>query len=271
MVLELLRLEGRVAIVTGGGRGLGREMARSLSEYGAKVCIAARTRSQLENTAAMIEADTGRRPLVVPTDVRSAKEMDDLVAATVAHFGRLDIMVNNAGGGDNAGMGAQLWDFTDEDWHHGIEVNLDSAFYGCRAAVRQFRAQDSGGVIVNLSSGTGLRAAPHLLGYSSAKGGVVSLTKSAAAQVAGQGIRINCIVPGFVQQSPPENEEERGRVRARGRFNAARRIGEAWELGPLAVFLCSDASSYITGETFVIDGGGLAGGVVPFGHVEAYA
>jgi NAD(P)-dependent dehydrogenase (short-subunit alcohol dehydrogenase family) len=269
-MLERLRLDGpprSVAIVTGGGRGLGREMALALTAAGAEVCIAARTIAQLEETAAFIEDHTGRRPLIVPTDVRSPEQCDALVEATVAHFGRLDIMVANAGGGDPGHASTRIADFTDEDWRHFLGVNLDSAFFCGRAAVRQFLAQNSGGVIVNLASGMGLRAAPTALGYSSAKGGVVALTRSLAAQVAGEDIRVNCIVPGFVTQSPPQDQETKERLAARGRFIPVGRLGEAWELGPLAVFLCSDASSYITGECFVIDGGGLAGGVAPLGHL----
>ena len=265
-MLERFRLDGRVAIVTGGGRGLGREMARSLSEAGAEVCIASRTRSQLEATAAFIAAHTGREPLVVPMDVRSSADMKALVAATVARFGRLDIMMNNAGIGDGRGAGSRIWEFEDDDWLDSIAVNLNSAFYGCREAVRQFQAQGGGGVIVNVASGMGMRAAPTALGYSAAKGGVISLTRSLAAQVAGEEIRVNCIVPGFVVQAPPQTGEDRERMAQRGRFNTSRRLGEAWELGPLAVYLCSDASSYVTGELFVIDGGGLAGGIAPIGH-----
>jgi len=268
-MLERLRLDGpprRVAIVTGGGRGLGREMALSLSEAGAEVAIAARTRSQLEDTAAFIAARSGREPLIVPTDVRSSAAIDALVAATVERYGRLDIMVNNAGGGDGGG-GWRISDMDDDSWRDWLAVNLDSAFYGSRAAVRQFRTQDGGGVIVNLASGMGMRAAPTALGYSAAKGGVIALTRTLAAQVAGENVRVNCIVPGFVAQTPPADDEERGHLVSRGRFIPVGRIGEAWELGPLAVFLCSDASSYVTGEMFVIDGAGLAGGVAPLGQL----
>lgn len=260
----------KVAIVTGGSRGLGREMALHLAEAGAEVCIAARTQSQLDATAAFIESRTGRAPLALPTNVQSSAECDALIARTVEHFGRLDIMVNNAGIGDRRGAGSHLWDLEDADWHDTIEVNLYSTFYCSRAAGRQFRAQESGGVILNVASGTALRGYPQSFAYGAAKAGVIALTKSFAAGMVGEDVRVNCIVPGFVMQQPPETDEQRQMAASRGRFITARRLGEAWELGPLAVFLCSDAASYITGESFIIDGGGLAGGIAPTGYAPRF-
>lgn len=270
MVLEKLRLDGpprKVVIVTGGSRGLGKAMAISLAEAGADLCIASRTVSQLESAAAEIKAACGRDPLVVPTNVQSRAECDALIEKTVAHFGRLDVMLNNAGIGDARGAGARIYDLEDADWHDTIEVNLYSTFYCSRAAVRAFLKQDQGGVILNVASGTALRSSPQSIGYAAAKAGVISLTKSLAAQVIGEYIRVNCIVPGYVSQRPPRDQQEAEMRKQRGRFITTRRLGEAWELGPLAVFLCSEASSYVTGEAFVIDGGGLAGGVAPTGWV----
>ncbi len=265
-MLERLSLEGpprRVVIVTGGSRGLGKAMSIALSEAGADVCIASRTQSQLESAASEIEAASGRRPLIVPTNVQDSTACTALIRKTVEHFGRLDVMLNNAGIGDRRGGGANIWDLDDEDWHDTIEVNLHSTFYCSRAASKHFREQNEGGVILNVASGTALRASPQSFAYAAAKAGVISLTKSTAAQLVGENIRVNCIVPGYVLQSPPRDDEQAAANRARGRFNPVGRIGEAWELGPLAVFLCSEASSYITGESFVIDGGGLTGGIAP--------
>ncbi|WP_322819803.1 SDR family oxidoreductase [Tepidiforma sp.] len=270
MVLERLRLDGpprKVAIVTGGGRGLGKAMAIALAEAGADVCIASRTRAQLEEAAAEIHAASGREPLIVPTDVRVREQCDALVQRTVEHFGRLDVMLNNAGIGDRRGAGSRIQDLDDADWQDTIEVNLYSTFYCSRAAARQLLKQGTGGVIVNVASGTALRSSPQSIAYAAAKAGVISLTKSMAAQLVGENIRVNCIIPGFIAQSPAQSEEEAALRAQRGRFVTVRRLGEAWELGPLAVFLCSDASSYITGESFVIDGGGLAGGIAPTGWV----
>jgi NAD(P)-dependent dehydrogenase (short-subunit alcohol dehydrogenase family) len=273
MVLEQLSLAGpprRVVIVTGGGRGLGKAMAISLAEAGADVCIAARTASQLESAADEIERASGRRPLVVPTNVQSSEQCDALIAKTVERFGRLDVMLNNAGIGDRRGAGSRLWELTDDDWHDGISVNLYSAFYCSRGAARQFLAQGGGGNIINVASGTALRGNMNGFAYPAAKAGVISLTKSLAVSLAGEDIRVNCIVPGYIVQAPPETEDAINMIKQRGRFNTARRLGEAWELGPLAVFLASDASRYITGESFTIDGGGLTGGFAPTGYAPAF-
>ncbi|MBN9491882.1 SDR family oxidoreductase [bacterium] len=274
MVLETLRLDGpprRVAIVTGGGRGLGKAMALALAQAGADVTIASRTRAQLDAVAGEIEAATGRRPLVVPTNVQHSAECDALIEQTVAHFGRLDVMLNNAGIGDRRGGGARIWDLDDTDWHDTIEVNLYSTFYCSRAAARVLREQGEGGAIINVASGTALRSYPMGFAYGAAKAGVIALTKSTAAMLAGENIRANCIIPGFVAQHSPESQEEADAVAQRGRFNTVGRIGEAWELGPLAVFLASDASRYITAECFVIDGGGLTGGIAPTGYTPEAA
>ncbi len=268
MLQESLSLEGpprRVAIITGGSRGLGKEMARSLALAGAEICIASRTETELERTRTELEEASGRQVLAIPTNVQSRDQCDALIEKTVERFGRLDIMVNNAGIGDRRGAGAKLWDLEDADWHDTIEVNLYSTFYCSRRASRQFRDQEEGGVIINVASGTALRSYPPGLGYGAAKAGVISFTKSTAAMLVGDEVRVNCIVPGFVMQQPPGSDEEVERAQQRGRFNTSGRLGEAWELGPLAVFLASEASSYITGEVFVIDGGGLAGGIAPTG------
>ncbi len=266
MVLERLRLDGKVAIITGGGRGLGKAMATSLAEAGAEICLAARTQAQLEDAAEEIREISGKKALLVPTDIRDSAQCNRLIEETVKHFGRLDILMNNAGIGDRRGAGSRIWDWTDEDWRDTIDVNLSGTFYCSRAAAKVLTEQHEGGAIVNVSSGTSMRSTPNSFGYATAKGGVISFTKSLSGILVGEGIRVNCIVPGFVSQAPARNDEEQRMRDDRGKFITVRRLGQAWELGPLAVYLCSDASSYMTGEIFIIDGGGLAGGIAPTGY-----
>ena len=264
MVLERLKLDGKVAVVTGAGRGLGRQMALALAEAGADVVCAARTTEQIERTAADIAA-LGRRAASQPTDVRESAQCDRLIQRAVDEFGRIDIMLSNAGIGDMRGANAELWDVDDDDWHDTLDVNLSSAFYCARAASKQMAEQGHGGTIINVASGTATRAYPMSFGYGAAKAGVIALTKSLSAMLIKHGIRVNCIIPGFVMQAPAQNEQAAIFAQTRGRYLPAQRLGYAWELGPLAVFLASEASSYVTGQGFVIDGGGLAGGLAPMG------
>jgi 2-deoxy-D-gluconate 3-dehydrogenase len=259
MVLETLRMDGKVAVVTGSGRGLGKAMAKALAAAGANVVCAARTPEQINATVAEIEADGGTA-IAVPTDVTDSAAVNNLVARAVERFGRLDVMIANAGGG--GGVQAEFWDFPDEAFDAVLATNLKSAFYSDRAAAKQFVAQGGGGVIVNVASGTALRGNQQFA-YPTAKGGVISLTKSVATMLAPQNIRVNCIVPGYINQRPPRDEQEAEVRRNRGVRVPIRRLGEWWELGPLALFLTSDASRYVTGEIFIIDGGGLAGGLAP--------
>ncbi len=263
MYREKLQLQDRVAIVTGAGRGLGKQMALALARAGADIVAAARTLDQIEGTSREVEA-LGRRALAVPTDVRDSKAVDGLIQRCLQEFGRLDIMLSNAGIGDAVTQGKELWDATDDEWHDTLEVNLSGTFYCARAAARHMVKQKSG-VIINVASGTALRGYTANFAYGAAKAGVISLTKSLALMLVRHGVRVNCIIPGFVVQSPPVDPQAADFIRERGKYVPVQRLGEAWELGPLAIFLASDASSYITGQGFVIDGGGLAGGYAPVG------
>ncbi len=266
-MLERFDLDGRVVIVTGGSRGLGRGMALALSEAGARLVLAARTQEQLDGTVQEIR-DAGGSVIGVQTDVTDSAQVDALVDACVHEYGRLDVMFANAGGG-GARVDAEFWEYPDDAFETVLATNLKSAFYSCRAASRQMVEQGDGGVLVTTASGTALRGNRNFA-YPTAKGGVISLTKSMATMLYGHGIRANCIVPGFVSQQAARDEQEVEFRRQRGQFIPARRLGEWWELGPLAVYLASDASSYVTGAEFIIDGGGLAGGLGPTGYRPAH-
>ena len=209
-------------------------------------------------------ASRGRTSAVYFSVIGGGNRDDRLIAAAVERFGKLDILVNNAGIGDAPGRGKAVWELADGEWLDGIAVNLHGTFWCTRAALARMRPRGEG-AILNVASGMGMRATPQSPAYAAAKAGVISLTQSVAAAVARDGVRVNCITPGLVAQSPPATEDEAEAIRQRGRFITARRLGEAWELGPLALFLCSDAAAYVTGANYCIDGGGLAGGVAPTG------
>ena len=261
-MLEALRMDGRKVIVTGAGRGLGRQMALHLADAGADIVCAARTREQIEATAEQIRS-RGRDALVMPTDVSDSAQVDALVSETLATWGDFDVFIANAGGGGSS-AGKAVTEISDADWYDTLDVNFSSAFFSARAAARHFRER-GGGNIITVASGTALRGDARLIVYGAAKAGVITLTQALATQLARDQIRVNCIVPGFVLQHALEDSDEIEAARRQGSRIPVGRVGEAWELGPLAVYLASDASSYVTGEAFVIDGAGLAGGLAPTG------
>ncbi len=262
MTLDAFRLDGKVAIVTGAGRGLGRREALGLAQYGAKVTISSRTASELAVTAGQIRAVTGEAPLVIPADVTDSRQVDAIVAQTIERWGRVDVMLANAGIGGTADDKDPA-EATDEDWRSTMAINLDSAFYSARAVIPQMRSQ-GGGVIITTASGEGKRGSPGWA-YGTAKAGVINFTREMAVRLARDRIRVNCIIPGYIATRTLDEETEEGmRVReSMKRFSPAGRAGEAIEMAPLAVFLASDASSYVTGGEFIIDGAGLAGAFAP--------
>lgn len=260
-MLETLRLDGKSAVVTGSGRGLGKAMAKALAQAGADVVCAARTPGQIDETVQEILADGGRAIAAV-TDVTDSAQVNQLMQTCVDTYGKLDIMVANAGGGGASRGDWAFWEYPDDAFESVLAINLKSNFYCDRAASKHMVERGEGGVIINVASGTALRGNRHFA-YPTAKGGTISLTKSAATILGEHNIRVNVIIPGTVQKGPAEDAAEAADRERRGKWVPVRRLGEWWELGPLCVYLASDASRFVTGQSFAIDGGGLAGGLAP--------
>jgi 2-deoxy-D-gluconate 3-dehydrogenase len=261
MILDTLKLDGKVAIITGAGRGLGRAMAVKFALAGADIVAASRTQAQLDETAEEVKK-TGRKCVIVPTDVTVSAQVNALAELTIKEFGKIDILINNAGGGED-GAGKRLEEITDDEWRRGLDTNLSSQFYGCRAVIMQMVKQNRG-KIINIASGYGLRGGKHNFMYACAKGGVIQLTRSMALTYAQFDIQTNCIVPGIFAHNEQMMQFYKG-----GKFIPIGRVGDDAEIGPLAVFLASDAANHINGELIAIDGGGLAGGIAPTGVTPA--
>ena len=252
-VLDAFRIDGKVAIVTGASRGLGRAMAAALAEAGADVAVAARSKTDLEETAHVITA-RGRRAVVVPTDVSEYAQVEALVERTRAALGGLDVVVNNSG----IAIVSPLAEMRPEDFRKTLDVNLVGAFNGCRAAAPHLIAQRSGKVI-NVASVLGQVGLPGYTAYAASKAGIAGLTRALAAEWARHNIQVNALAPGWFVTDM--NAEAFADQRTRDRLLRdvpARRTGRVEEIGPLLVYLASAASDFMTGQTVFLDGGHTA-------------
>jgi len=266
MVSGKHNLEGKVAIVTGAGTGLGKAMALTLARAGADIVVAGRRVPPIEQTAEKAR-DFGRRALVISTDVSDSAQCNRLIEQAIAEMGRLDILINNAGGGRGGGR-KPIQDWTDDDWHYIMDINVTGVFYCCRAVAKHFLAQKRGKVI-NVASGFGLRGLRDSYAYCAAKAGTILLTRSLALSWAGDNIQVNTIAPGFIDArrwQPEPRQITPQQMKRRQAFTPVGQVGKPDDIASLALFLASDASDYITGALFAAEGGALAGGYAPVRH-----
>ena len=252
-VAEAMRLDGRTALVTGASRGIGRQAALTRAAAGATVVLAARSAEDLEEVAAAARDAGATDALVAVTDVLDEAAIEATVSGAVETTGRLDVVVNVAGG---QGFTAPVADTRTDGWDKVLSLNLRSVFLGCRAAIANL---PPGGSIVNVASIAGFTATPGLAAYGTAKAGVIALTRTLAVEAAPLGVRVNCLAPGWVRTeltrrmwSDPETSRALVAQVPLGRW------GEVEELAGPLLLLASDAGSYITGATLVADGGLLA-------------
>jgi NAD(P)-dependent dehydrogenase (short-subunit alcohol dehydrogenase family) len=250
---ELLDLSGKVAVVTGGSRGLGREMAEGLAEAGASLMLLARREQWLTPTVEEFRS-RGFRCEGTLCDVSNPDDVQRAVDQTVEAYGQIDVLVNNAG----VTWGAPAEDMPLDKWKMVIEINLTGAFLFSQRVGREMLRRKSGNII-NVASVAGLRGSmesgQHIVGYVAAKGGLIAMTRELAAKWARRGVRVNAIAPGFF----PSRMTEKVLEAAQPLIEAAvpmGRVGAEGELKGVVVFLASGASGYITGHTIVVDGGG---------------
>ncbi len=249
--MSLFDLTGKTAFVTGASRGIGRAMAAALADAGADVAVVARTAAGLADVADDVTA-AGRRAVVIPADVTDEASVTAAVGAAIDELGHVDIVINNAGG-SNFMVGFR--DLRISGWEKLIRLNLTSAVYVCHAFADHLLGRGSGSVI-NVASVAGVASAPLLTPYGAAKAGLISLTKSLAVEWAGSGVRVNALCPGWTATELNRNLWEDPQA---GPATVAtvpmRRWARAEEMAGPAVFLASDAASYLTGQTLVVDGG----------------
>lgn len=248
-----MRLKNKVAIVTGGASGIGRETALRFAEEGAQVAVADIDKRGGEETAQII-AKKGGHSLFIETDVTNSEQIKHLVNETILQFGALNILFNNAGIGNSELKSVEI---SEEEWDRVVDVNLKGVFLGIKFAVPEM-IKCGGGSIINTSSVLGLKGQKYMAAYNSSKGGVILLTQNAALEYGKQSIRVNAIAPGVIDTKIIDHWKSNERKWSIiSRANALGRIGDPKEVANAVLFLASDEASFITGSTLSVDGGGV--------------
>jgi len=245
------RLEGKAAVITGGGRGIGRSICLAFAKEGADVIVNYASKDQPAQEVVEMVKKMGRKAVAVKGNVAIKADAERIIQTAIDSFGKIDILVNNAG----VSKPNMLYKMTEEQWNEVLDIHLKGPFL-CIQAASKYMMEKKYGKIVNVTSAAGVSGTKGQINYSSAKGGIIALTKSAARELAGYGITVNVISPGYVstdmtekiRTDPKLKEIYTGRILL-GRFS------EPEEVAPTFVFLASDESNYITGQLFCVDGG----------------
>ncbi|MCZ6610602.1 MAG: SDR family NAD(P)-dependent oxidoreductase [Alphaproteobacteria bacterium] len=248
-----MRLQDKSAVITGAASGIGRAIALKFAHEGAAVMVADLDGKTVMGFADEIEADGGSA-IGIGADITKRAEIDAMVAATIERFGRIDVLVNNAG----SRIIKPFLEHTEEDWRRMLDVNLTGHFFCCQAVIPHM-LEAGGGRIINMASIASFVGRPNRAGYVAAKGGLLSLTRALAADMAGKKITVNAVAPGMIA-SPLNRDIAEDQVLgdAWNAENLARRWGEPEDVAGVAAFLASDDAGFITGETITVDGGSIA-------------
>jgi 2-deoxy-D-gluconate 3-dehydrogenase len=248
-----LDLDGKVAVITGGGRGLGQAIACALAEAGADIALLARSVEELTVTARDIN-QMGRRALILPTDVTEETAVEEAAEAVVEEFGRVDVLVNNAG----VAHVTPLLELTLPDLRQILDVNVVGAILCARAFGAHMVAQQKG-TVINIASIAGLGGEPDISAYCASKGALIAFTRALAVEWARHGVTVNAVAPGYFRTDLNKQALDDVQIGPKiVKHIPLRRVGQPEELGPLVVYLASDAAAFMTGSVVVLDGGQLA-------------